>query len=992
MRKNWLCFSWVSLMLAVSGGCDGPADKTPDTSHFAQKKSRLGSECTRSSQPSLVTDREDYTQGLTVNLVGKGLNCGEVYRLVITRPDETSISWQLTADDTGSVYGTYVFDGQVGDYEAELLDGSDTVVAHAHFHGSHFRYGHLTWRPVGPRTAEFTLINAFRRDYPGSGPDGRVVTGDQFTEDIGGTPLCFGDGSCTGTLSYEVISYSLEQNWVIGRAVNPGRYQSLPPTGLVRQEIEPNNTFENANPLDVGDDYSSTINEAGDRDLMRFSLTQPRRVSISTHLLTLSDSILLLYGGDGSLIAFHDDSGGGTTERMELDLSAGTYFIEVGGYANNSGSVRVELREQQFQPAGPLVHTYGSDEPQLAYIFSCCRIGGLVNENVQYRVETTVRFDEPNGSPVSSLPPIIKAPVNTPNFSFRIPAIDPEGDALSFRLATDMESGIVNPIPRLSVDSTGLVTWDTRGTFPEQLWTTQIVIEERRNGQLIGSSAVDFIIEMVNSVGTAPSCELSQQSFTVRPGERIHFTVSGTDPDPDTLTLNTEGLPSGAALLPALPLQGPSGVSSAFEWIPPDSAENTVHVVGFTVTDSNGLTDQCAVSLRILGKQTNQPPVADAGPDQLVAEGGMVLLDGSGSSDPEGHGLTFSWSQVSSTGPVVTLSSTTVATPAFLASDDGVYTFLLTVTDEQGLTSSETVTITVANVAPSVAAASDAPQYWGLPVHFTGSASDPSSADTAAGFNPTWAPGDSSTLAGFTAVHAYDAPGTYQAVLSATDKDGASGSASALVEIRKRPTSLSCGAASAVFGFPALLGAQLGDVLPEARLGGRSLTFRLGESVLGSVTTDEAGRGQVHNPPLLMPGTHTVTVSFEEDSHYTASQASCTLTIINSSGKITAGTLRMADEARGGFNVQLDDLGQLKGELQFHKGPASFHAHTLTALGISADKRKAWFAGVGQDGVTFTAYVEDNGEPGGEDVFKLWLGGVLRNGNGRLSGGNVEIH
>jgi hypothetical protein len=47
---------------------------------------------------------------------------------------------------------------------------------------------------------------------------------------------------------------------------------------------------------------------------------------------------------------------------------------------------------------------------------------------------------------------------------------------------------------------------------------------------------------------------------------------------------------------------------------------------------------------------------------------------------------------------------------------------------------------------------------------------------------------------------------------------------------------------------------------------------------------------------------------------------------------------------------------------------------------------------VGTDGRRFVAYVEDNGEPGRNDVFKLWVGGGSWTADGRLTGGNVQIH
>jgi len=61
----------------------------------------------------------------------------------------------------------------------------------------------------------------------------------------------------------------------------------------------------------------------------------------------------------------------------------------------------------------------------------------------------------------------------------------------------------------------------------------------------------------------------------------------------------------------------------------------------------------------------NQPPAADAGVDRTVNEGTFVVLNGAGSSDPDGDMLTYWWTQVD--GPHVNLSGFHSATPTFIA-------------------------------------------------------------------------------------------------------------------------------------------------------------------------------------------------------------------------------------------------------------------------------------------------------------------------------------
>ena len=89
----------------------------------------------------------------------------------------------------------------------------------------------------------------------------------------------------------------------------------------------------------------------------------------------------------------------------------------------------------------------------------------------------------------------------------------------------------------------------------------------------------------------------------------------------------------------------------------------------------------------------NQAPTANAGPDRNATPGSAATLSGSG-TDSDGSIASYRWSQIA--GPTVTLSGSTSATASFTApSSNTTLTFRLIVTDNQGATGTDEVTITV---------------------------------------------------------------------------------------------------------------------------------------------------------------------------------------------------------------------------------------------------------------------------------------------------------
>jgi len=130
------------------------------------------------------------------------------------------------------------------------------------------------------------------------------------------------------------------------------------------------------------------------------------------------------------------------------------------------------------------------------------------------------------------------------------------------------------------------------------------------------------------------------------------------------------------------------------------------------------------------GVANNNAPTADAGPDQVVecdsSQGTSVMLNGSGSSDPDGDMLTYTW-----TG---SFGTATGATPTVTLST-GVHEITLQVDDGNGGTSTDTVQVEVVDTtAPELALTVSPTVMWPpnhnlIPIDVTALATDICDAD-----------------------------------------------------------------------------------------------------------------------------------------------------------------------------------------------------------------------------------------------------------------------
>ena len=135
-----------------------------------------------------------------------------------------------------------------------------------------------------------------------------------------------------------------------------------------------------------------------------------------------------------------------------------------------------------------------------------------------------------------------------------------------------------------------------------------------------------------------------------------------------------------------------SGVSVNFSGV----SGNVTRVVALRITDNSGATSIVTTTVTV----DNVAPVANPGGPYTVISGGALTLDGSGSSDADGHVVTYEW-DFNYDGSSFDADATG-ATAAFPTGTVGTRTIALRVTDEDGAVhlSTTTVQVQAANVPP----------------------------------------------------------------------------------------------------------------------------------------------------------------------------------------------------------------------------------------------------------------------------------------------------
>ncbi|TRX60127.1 T9SS type B sorting domain-containing protein [Fulvivirga sp. M361] len=200
-----------------------------------------------------------------------------------------------------------------------------------------------------------------------------------------------------------------------------------------------------------------------------------------------------------------------------------------------------------------------------------------------------------------------------------------------------------------------------------------------------GASGTDEmrLTVLAESINAAPIADAGEDVTLILPEDNVEIIGNGTDGDGTIVSYRWTQV------------SGTVASASNTDQVNLQLIDLTEGIYRFrlTVEDDDGATGSDDVIINVLAQDTNAPPVANAGNDVTVnLPSNSLLITGMG-TDSDGTISTYLWEKIS--GPTVTMLNTDQPGVQLNDLTEGSYTFRLTVTDDDGESDFDEVSVTV---------------------------------------------------------------------------------------------------------------------------------------------------------------------------------------------------------------------------------------------------------------------------------------------------------
>ncbi len=301
--------------------------------------------------------------------------------------------------------------------------------------------------------------------------------------------------------------------------------------------------------------------------------------------------------------------------------------------------------------------------------------------------------------------------------SLSVTANDPDGSNSAMTYSWDVSGTPTATLTGATTATPGLVVPSSAwNASPHYTYTATVTVTDED-----GATATDSATLTVNN--RAPvAVARTDKAYALHPQKVNLNALSSKDPDYDP---NTDPFPNwsyswaktGGTYSGNIAITADAFGSASFQ-VPNEASIGDTIIITLTLGDGDGGTDTDSVTINVNAppQQSNKPPIANAGAaiqyfslTPVNKDNPTVSLDGSGSSDPDGDTLYYSWKQYGGTcKATITLTNPASAKPTFqwpggcaISTSIGLR---LTVTDraKNGLSDTEDVQVWRRNGMPTV--------------------------------------------------------------------------------------------------------------------------------------------------------------------------------------------------------------------------------------------------------------------------------------------------